>query len=413
MDTHLTKAKEILKNYHQEHLIAFLDELPDSKKNSLINQILNIDFKKIHDLYIDSQKGSDSFNDVITPLPYFIKNNFTDNEIEYYENIGTNSIKNNEFAVVTLAGGQGTRLGHNGPKGTFELDLAPKKKSLFEILNDNLKEIQENLKLTIPWYIMTSTANHKATIKFFEENNYFDYPKEYVHFFSQDNLPITDINGNLLLEEPYKIKEASNGNGNVFEAMNKHGIIDDLKKKNIKWIFVGGIDNILLKIVDPLLLGLTIEKNFQIASKSLFKKNAYAKEYVFCKRNGKPSLLDYNDITEELSLSKDENNNYLYRETNMLSHLFSIDAITKCSTLDFPYHRAFKKNTFVNEEGMKQIPDKPNSFKFEKFIFDAFEYFDDMLLLRVNEKEEFAPIKNKEGKNTPEAATKLYIKMTK
>jgi len=413
METNLAKAKEILSKYHQEHLIVFLDELSDSKKNSLINQILNIDFQKIHQLYINSQKESNDSNDVITPLPYFIKNNFSDDQIEHYENIGINSIKNNEFAVVTLAGGQGSRLGHNGPKGTFELDLAPKKKSLFEILNDNLKEIQENLNVTIPWYIMTSTANHKATLKFFEENNYFNYPKEHVHFFSQDNLPITDINGNLILEEPYKIKEASNGNGNVYEAMQKKGIIDDLKKRNIKWIFIGGIDNILLKIVDPLLLGLSIEHNVQLASKSLFKKDPMEKEYVFCKRNGKPSLLDYNNITEDISLAKDENSNYLYRETNMLSHLFSIHALEKCITLELPYHRAFKKNTFVNEEGMKQIPDKPNSFKFEKFIFDAFEYFDDMLLLRVNEDEEFAPIKNQEGKNTPETATKLYIKMTK
>ena len=181
-----------------------------------------------------------------------------------------------------------------------------------------------------------------------------------------------------------------------------------MKNKNVKWIFIGGIDNILLKIVDPLFLGLCIKNNVQIASKSLFKKNAMDKEYVFCKRNGKPSLLDYNDITEDMSLSKDENGNYLYRETNMLSHLFSINALEKCSTLDLPYHRAFKQNTFVNEEGMKQIPDKPNSFKFEKFIFDAFEYFDDMLVMRVKREDEFAPIKNKEGVDSPETAKEIY-----
>ena len=413
MDTDLTKAKEILIKYHQEHLIVFLEELSESNQKLLINQILNIDFEKIHNLYINSQEETDNSIDVITPLPYLIKNNFTDEQINHYEELGNNAIKNNEFAVVTLAGGQGSRLGHNGPKGTFELDLAPKKKSLFEILNDNLKGFQESFNITIPWYIMTSTSNHKATVRFFEENNYFNYPKDYVLFFSQDNLPITDIHGNLILEEPYKIREASNGNGNVYESMKKSGIIEDMKCRNIKWIFVGGIDNVLLKIVDPLFLGLSIEHNAEIASKSLFKKNANDKEYVFCKRNGKPSLLDYNDITEDMSIAQDENGNYLYRETNMLSHLFSINALEKCSTLDLPYHRAFKQNTFVNEEGMKQIPDKPNSFKFEKFIFDAFEYFDDMLLLRVNEDEEFAPIKNREGKNTPEAATKLYIKMSK
>lgn len=297
-------------------------------------------------------------------------------------------------------------FGHPGPKGTFELDLPFKKKSLFEILNDGLKQIIKDYNIVIPWYIMTSSSNDTATRKFFNQNNFFEYPSDYINFFMQDNLPIIDENGKMLLSETYLIKEASNGNGNVYNSLAKNGMIEDMKNRGIKWVFIGGIDNILLKMVDPLFLGLAIDKKVQIASKTIFKEDPLANECVFCKKNDKPSILEYENITKSISEAVDENDNFLYREQNVLSHLLTIEAIEKVSHIDLPYHRAFKKNTFVNDEGMKQIPEFNNSFKFETFIFDAFNFFDDLLLLRVS-KEEFAPIKDAISIN---AATKLYVK---
>lgn len=238
----------------------------------------------------------------------------------------------------------------------------------------------------------------------------FGYPKEKITFFTQDKLPIIDINGKLILQEPYCIKEASNGNGNVFNSMLKHNIISKLNKDGIKWISFGGIDNVLLKNVDALFLGLTIAKNQKIASKSIFKENPLEKTAVYCKKSGKPSILDYEDINLELSEQKDENGHFLYREANMLSHLLNIDAVNFLSNISLPFHRAYKKNAFVNEEGMKQVPDKPNTFKFENFIFDAFQYFDDMLLLRVDANEEFAPIKDFRGIYNPDTAKEKYLK---
>ena len=216
-----------------------------------------------------------------------------------------------------------------------------------------------------------------------------------------------------MLQEPYLIREASNGNGNVFLSMSKNGILDEMKKLGIKWISFGGIDNVLLKNVDPLLLGLAIDKNEQIASKSIFKKEPLEKTAVYCKKDGKPAILDYCDIDLELSEKKDENGKFLYREANMLSHLMSIDAVDKVSKIELPYHRAYKKNSFVNDEGVKQVPDKPNSFKFENFIFDAFLYFDNMILLRVNADEEFAPIKDFTGIYNPDTAKEKYLKFWK
>jgi len=180
--------------------------------------------------------------------------------------------------------------------------------------------------------------------------------------------------------------------GDIYKSLLSHGIIEKMKAHGVKWIFICGIDNILLKIVDPLFLGISIHKNTQISSKSIFKEEAFSPECVFGKLNGNPSIIDYNLITEELTYATDDNGNFLYRDLNVLSHLLTIDAIEKASTFDLPYHRTFKKNTFINDEGMKQVPEDNNSFKFETFIFDAFSFFDDLLLFRVN-KDEFAPIK--------------------
>ena len=403
------KTKEILKKYNQEHLLSFYDELDEDKKNLLCNQICNMDFEQIFNLYEKSKSSEDIPISAIDPLDYYIKDKLSKEEFDFYTNIGETCIRNNQFAVVTMAGGQGTRLGYKGPKGTFELDIIPKK-SLFEILCDNLKEANNKYNVTITWYIMTSVYNHYETINYFEEKNYFGYPKEYIKFFNQSELPLIDTSGNLILEEIYKVKQASNGNGDVFDSMKRNGIIDDIKSKNIEWLFFSGIDNVILEIVDPLFIGLTINKQMLIAAKTLFKQDYSSSEWVFVKKNGKPSIIDCNYLSEAMKVKRDDNGKYLYREMNVLAHIFHISAIEKICNISLPYHRAFKKNDFINEEGMKQIPEKPNTYKFEKFIFDAFSLFDDMLLLRVEADDEFAPIKDFTGPHNPEVAKELYKK---
>ena len=412
MDTKLGKAKEILKEYNQEHLLFFYDELPNEQKEILLNQILNTRFNQILTLYKNSFIANNFDMAEVSPLPHFEKNLLSSEEVIKYTSIGENAIKSGELAVVTMAGGQGTRLGYKGPKGTYEIEFEKtgEKKSLFQIMCEDLKRANIKYNVTIPWYIMTSEENDLATKQYFESHNYFDYPKEKIKFFVQGKLPLINIDGKLMLQETYLIKDASNGNGNVFRSMKNHGIINELESKNIKWIFFGGIDNILLKNVDSFFIGLTIANKQQIASKSIFKQEPLEKTAVYCKRNNKPAILYYDYIDYDLSVSKFENGMYKYREANMLSHLMSIDAVKMVSEVHLPYHRAFKKNAFVNEEGMKQVPDKPNSFKFENFIFDSFMFFDDMLLLRVDENEEFAPIKDFTGIYNPDTAKEKYEK---
>lgn len=401
------KAKKILEKYNQVHLLNFFDELDKDKKELLLTQIFNIDFEEMQTLY-ENSKINNILSDKITPIPSYVKEEVEKGEnFEMLKNIGEEVIKSGTFAVVTLAGGQGTRLGHPGPKGTFELDLPAKKKSLFEILCDGLKAANSQYSTTIPWYIMTSESNHNATIRFFIENDYFSYPKEHIFFFSQSKLPVTDIEGKLLLDEIYKIKEASNGNGNIYEAFRKNNLLPTLKEQNVKWIFICGIDNVLTQIVDPIFIGLTSYNKKEIASKTVYVEDNDISTAVFCYRNNKPGILLPEEITADVHFAKNEKGEYLYRDSNALCHLMTVEAFEKSCFIELPYHRAYKKNVFINSEGMKQIPESPNSFKFEKFIFDAFTHFDDLLLLRVEKNKEFAPIKDLMGMHS---ATKLYIK---
>ena len=214
--------------------------------------------------------------------------------------------------------------------------------------------------------------------------------------------PIIDINAKVILETPYSIKTGSNGNGDVFRAFSDAGFLDELEQNNIEWVFIGGIDNILLKLVDPLFLGLTVAGNYQIASKSIRKVDLASSDWVFANVDGHPSIIDPKNLD-----IKDMDK---YNQKNILAHLFSVSALRKLSNIELPYHRAFKKCDFINSEGMKEVPMKPNSFKFEKFIFDAFALFDKILLLEIESNEEFAPIKSFTGNETPETALELYKK---
>lgn len=400
MNTEPHDTMQILKKYNQEYLLNFFNELTSSEKEILLSQIHNINFAEINDLYIRSNMDDSISFDRISPIPFFEKSKLSNEEINYYSQIGNAAINSEKLAIITLAGGQGTRLGYKGPKGSYEIDVPPKK-SLFEFACDNLKKLQRKTGISLRWYIMTSPTNDKATKDYFEAKDYFGYPKQKVNFFIQSTLPIIDVNANVILETPYSIKTGSNGNGDVFKSFASSGFIDELETNNIEWIFIGGIDNILLKLIDPLFLGLTIAGNYQIASKSIRKLDLSTSDWVFANVDGRPSIIDPQNIKADIDK---------YNQKNILAHLFSLDALKKLSNVDLPYHRAFKKCDFINSEGMKEVPLKPNSFKFEKFIFDAFSFFDRILLLEVNPSEEFAPIKAFTGNETPETALELYKK---
>ena len=309
-----------------------------------------------------------------------------------------------------MAGGQGTRLGHNGPKGTFKLDVYGKGKYLFEILVDNLKEANQKYGIIINWYIMTSKENNSATVEFLEKNNYFGYDKNFVKIFTQSELPLINTEGKLLMGKDYKIREASDGNGGTYSSLRRSGCLADMKEKGIKWVFIGSVDNALLKMVDVTLLGMAIDKGVQIASKSVVKANPHERVGVFCKMNGHPKVIEYTELPEKMAEEVDSDGELKYGESHIMCNLYTIDAIEKISKETLMYHSAFKKNAYIDENGKEIIPTEPNSYKFESFIFDAFEFFDDIAILRGKREDDFAPVKNKDGVDSPKTAKELYEK---
>lgn len=406
----LEKTKELLKEYKQEHIIKLLEKLDEEKQSELIEQISKIDFHQIMELYENTKKEIEFKEKKIEPIKYLDKAKLSKEQEDKFNEIGSQIIKNGQYAVVTMAGGQGTRLGHNGPKGTFKLDVYGKGKYLFEILAENLKEANKLYDTTIPWYIMTSKENNDATQEFLEKNNYFGYDKNNVTLFAQGELPLVDTEGKLLIGKDMKIKEASDGNGGVFSSLRTTGALADMKQRNIKWIFIGGVDNAILKMADVTLLGMAEDKKVQIASKSVVKANPHEKVGVFCKCNGTPKVIEYSELPEKMAEETDNDGELKYGESHIMCNLFTIDAIEKVSKETLMYHSAFKKNSYIDEDGKEVVPEAPNSYKFEAFIFDSFEFFDDIAILRGKREDDFAPVKNKEGVDSPKTAKELYEK---
>ncbi len=414
MDKKAEEIKSILKKYGQEHLLQHYDMLDEEYKSKLLNQLENIDYELINNLYSNIKKEKKNSEDEITPIEYLDKYKLYD-DYKYYENIGEKAIRKGELAVVTMAGGQGTRLGHNGPKGTYDIGLNSHK-SLFELLADYLKEQEKKYDVSIPWFIMTSKENNKDTIKFFECNKYFGFKKDKnIFFFVQGELPMVDTEGKILIGEDGLVKQAADGHGGIYESLVKTGMTEKMKNLGIKWVFIGGVDNCLAKMVDPVLMGIAIDKKVTVACKSVVKANPHEKVGVFCKRNGKPNVIEYSEITEEMAEAVDENGELLYGESHILCNLFSIDAIERMGANPLPYHIAYKKATYMNKDGKAIIPTSPNSYKFEAFLFDAFGEVDEMAVLRVKREEEFAPVKNDDsaGVDCPKTARELYKKFYK
>ena len=400
------KTISILKKYHQEDILKY--RLTEKQQQELEKQISNIDFEQLQNLYESTKQEKYIEEKKIEHIPYIDKAKLSKENEEELANIGTEIIKQGHYAVVTMAGGQGTRLGHLGPKGTYALDTVNGKKYIFEIIIERLKEANKKYGVIIPWYVMTSKENHEETVWFLENNNYFGYEKEKVKFFKQGDLPLIDTQGKLILDENARIKEAADGNGGIYEALAKSGLLEELKQNQIDWIFISGIDNILSNFVDPILLGLTIKENNVIASKSVAKTNPKEKVGVFCKMNGKPKIIEYIDLPEEMAEELDENGELMYGEVNIGTYLYNIKVLENLVDVKLPYHAAFKKSGYLDINGDFIEPDEPNVYKFETFIFDAFTRYNDMTIMRVKREDEFAPVKNRTGNDSPETAVKLY-----
>lgn len=400
------QALEELKKYNQAHLLVGYNELTEGQKKELLESISSIDLEQATNLISLSKERV--LEGEITPVESLTKANFDKEEIVRIETLGKDIISAGEYAVITMAGGQGTRLGHTGPKGTYLLHLNSGDKYIFELFAEQLLAAYNKYGVYISWYIMTSEANDKDTREFFNLHNFFGYPEGKIQFFKQGELPITDTEGNLVLEAKDKVFKASDGNGGIFNALSKNNITSTLKINGVKWVLITGIDNILVNLADEMYLGLVASSSALNGVKSIEKTLPEEKVGLFCKRNNKPSIVEYSELDETMRYAKDKDGSLLYKEANIVNHLLSIELLEKIQNEKLPIHRAYKGLNYVNKNGDFIVAKDPNLYKYEYFIFDYFNFVDDVVIYRVDRNKEFAPVKNKEGVDSPSTATALY-----
>lgn len=410
----------------QGHVFTFWNDLDSSEQTALLKQLEAIDPKEITQIASDilGKPVQDDKEAKLEPLPAEATASLLDADLEsqnkWYQQ-GIELIAKNELAVILLAGGQGTRLGSSAPKGCYDVGL-PSHKSLFQLQAERIAKLEQlaskdaSSKAVIPWYIMTSGPTRKPTQDFFETNNYFGLDKANVIFFEQGVLPCLTKEGKIILENKGKVAVAPDGNGGIYKALDKSGVLADLEKRNIKHLHTYCVDNSLVKVADPVFIGWSASRGVDIATKVVRKRNATESVGLIVSKNGRPGVIEYSEISEDLAKQTEPGNPDLltFRAANIVNHYYSnafLQGIPNWSSASLPYHIASKKipNVDLSTGVVDAKPTKPNGIKLEQFVFDVFPTLDftQFACLEVSRSEEFSPLKNAPGTNEDSPETSL------
>lgn len=397
------EAKELLEKYGQTHLLKYYDQLNEKQQESLLNQIEGIDFDLLKLIENEGYLGEKG---VITPLEDAVSIKDIEANRKKYTTVGTEAIKQGKVAALLLAGGMGTRLGSDKPKGMYNIGLT-KDVYIFEMLINNLMDVVNQTGAWVPLYIMTSEKNNDDTIAFFEEHNYFGYDKNYVDFFIQEMAPAASFDGKIYLECKDRIFTSPNGNGGWFISFVKAGLCDKAKAKGVEYINIFAVDNVCQRMVDPCFVGAMIDGDYRSASKVVSKANPEEKVGVLCLEDGKPSIVEYYELTDEMMYQKREDGELAYKYGAILNYLFNIEDLEKNLNNNLAVHVVKKKIDHIDEDGNKVAPKTENGYKFETLVLDMIHMMDNCLAYEVVREKEFAPIKNKAGADSVETAREL------
>lgn len=405
---------ELSKNNQQDHLFAFFDQLSDPQKQQLLDSIENLDFSVIPGWIADfvRKNGNIEIPEHFDPAPYYTAQPTSPQIQQHYDKaikLGSEAISSGKVAAFVVAGGQGTRLGFDGPKGDFPVGPVSNK-TLFTIFADTILAAQQKYSTKIPWYVMTSPQNHEATKSVFESNNYFGLEKTDIFMFRQGTNPNFATDGKILLSSKSTIATSPDGHGGSLRALYKSGALEDMKKRGVEYITYWQVDNPLINIFDPLFIGLHALDNAEMSSKTLIKAHPTEKVGNFCLVDGKVTVIEYSDLPDAQAYRNKLDGSLVFELGSIAIHIISTSFVEKLNAHGFalPIHRAFKKIPHIDADGNHVTPTEPNGVKLETFVFDALPLAQKSIILQTIREEEFAPVKNAEGDDSP-AVTRQMI----
>ncbi|MBR1670324.1 MAG: UTP--glucose-1-phosphate uridylyltransferase [Butyrivibrio sp.] len=399
----LEDAKKKLEQYGQMHVLKYYDELTDSEKKELLAQIEDTDFAVTENC---KNLGKGGERGKFAPLAAMQVDEIDRRRDELFS-IGKKALKEGRVAACLLAGGMGTRLGSDDPKGMYNIGLT-KPVYIFQRLIENLMDTVKSADNTyIRLFIMTSEKNNDATIAFLKEKNFFGYPGDKVTFFKQDMAPASDYEGRVYMESKSRISTSPNGNAGWYASMLRAGLRDIILKEGIEWIDIFAVDNVLQRIADPCFVGATLSAGVSCGAKVVRKNAPDEKVGVMCLEDGKPSIVEYYELSQQMMDARDENGDPAYNYGVILNYLFNEKALFEISQKTLPLHVVEKKIPYIDENANLIKPDKPNGCKFEQLVLDMIHELPSCLPYEVVREHEFAPIKNREGVDSVESARDL------
>jgi UDP-N-acetylglucosamine/UDP-N-acetylgalactosamine diphosphorylase len=411
----LENIKSLLARHRQSHLLAFWNQLNQTQKQDLLSQIEDLDFSQIDDWVANLVKKTPSALSQADFVPAPIYSARPADELQKHKysqaiELGKKLISAGKVAALVVAGGQGTRLGFDGPKG--DLAISPiKNKTLFRLFAEYIAAASKEYRTVLPWYIMASPLNYRQTIEIFRVNDYYGLDQNNVFVFEQGTLPNFSFDGRILLADKSSIACSPDGHGGSFKALRRSGALQDMKKRGIEFISYFQVDNPLVNICDPLFIGLHALDKAEMSSKVLAK--AYPKEKLgnCCLVDGKLTVIEYSDMPDELAEKRRADGSLVFEMGSIAIHIINRSFIEKldAQACPLPLHRAIKQIPHIDDSGNLVEPAEPNGIKLESFVFDAVLLASKSMILETLREQEFAPIKNAAGVDSPETANQLMV----
>jgi UDP-N-acetylglucosamine/UDP-N-acetylgalactosamine diphosphorylase len=409
--------REKLRGYGQEHLLQFWPELTAEQRAALIDDIEHIPFGELTGLIATHvrYKPSAALATSIEPAPFYPARPGIDSVGRYADAVkrGISLIRHNKVAAMTVAGGQGTRLGFDGPKGAYPISPV-KNKPLFQLFAEFLRAARKRYGSQTRWYIMTSPLNDAETKAFFARNKWFGLPREDVFFFTQGQMPALTRDGRILLDQKHRVAMSPDGHGGALLALARSGALRDMAERGIEYISYFQVDNPLVRPLDPLFIGLHEMDGSEMSSKTIPKADDFERVGNFVVADGKLTVIEYSDLPSELATARNAGGARRFDAGSIAIHIISrsfVERLTaKPDHFALPWHQADKKVPYVNEKGERITPATTNAVKLETFIFDAIPLANKSMVLQTVRADEFSPVKNATGVDSAETSRRDMVR---